>query len=162
MCLFKKKKKKFGRPEFLVGSIKEESPLRVCAGQVHFEDMVLNSQAVRPSLKNLLPLQHSNEVILSGISLNEFGVLRQLSGAQTSYENLECDKLDLHKVIIELIDKYGAKKFINIGPGHILMNPFRCDLALHDVQFLDSLEVDPMLSWFWSELSAHEPTAVAQ
>jgi hypothetical protein len=56
---------------------------------------------------------------------------------------------------------YGVRRFVNFGPGNLLFSNLEGDLRLADIQVLESIDLDPMLSWFWQGLR-HRELALAQ
>ena len=43
-------------------------------------------------------------------------------------------------------------KVINIGPGNLLISRTHEDLILEQITIVESIDIDPMLSWFWPSL----------
>lgn len=132
----------FRRPQYLIGSTNGDSPLHVAVGKISFEEMVHNSMA----LSSPRPLVIADQPLLAGISLTEYGVYRL---GEQGVEDVEVDRMDINKLVQRMIDDHNVQKFINIGPGNLLLNEIHQQLALSEVQILESIDLDPMLSWFW-------------
>ena len=144
------------RPEFLVGPQNGDAPLLVAAGVTPFDEMVRTSQALtvlRPSA----PVQLAQTPVLSGVSLTEYAAYRWTIDADGgSYQLTDSPAMELPKVIRRLIDEHDVKQFVNIGPGNLLLNRFEPEYELLDLQVLESIDLDPMLNWFWPQMREHE------
>ena len=143
------------QPQFLIGNFNGDSALKVAAGIMSFEQMVLKSAAV-VSVNSEIKVDIIEEPtleapVLSGISLTEFAAYRMIPG-QEVFNRMDVEKMDVLKIVRELIEDYDLKKIVNIGPGNSLVSRSTDDLILEDVQILESIDLDPMLSWFWSNL----------
>jgi hypothetical protein len=97
---------------------------------------------------------------LSGMSLSEFkAYVRTEDGGLA--EN-QAPSMDLKKLVGEVVEHGLALRFVNIGPAAAL-RPQDYDEAavksgVDEVTVIDSIELDPMLSWFWKEV---RPLALA-
>ena len=61
-----------------------------------------------------------------------------------------CDGvMDLKRIIASLHEEQRVNRFINIGPAYSLREADYKTLGTDDIETLDSIELDPMLSWFW-------------
>jgi hypothetical protein len=138
--------------EFVVGAVNGDSPLQVALGQITFFDMVAESSALTGvgskartggSLGLELP-------ILSGVQLAEYGIFCKTENG--SYERLNLPTVDVEKMIAELVEQQNVDKLVLVGPGNSLFGKRILDLTSRDVQVLESIDLDPMLSWFWSNL----------
>ncbi|MCB0392554.1 MAG: hypothetical protein KDD58_14795 [Bdellovibrionales bacterium] len=141
--------RQFGRPEYVIGTTNGDSPLHVCLGLTHFEDMILDSQVARPVIP--IPILNNNQTFLTGVSLAETGVFKHNSETG-KYVRIEEEKNDISKIISYLIEDCQVKKLVNIGPGSSSLEPLQPDLLLKDIQIVESIDTDPMLSWFWTEM----------
>ena len=141
---------RFGRPDFVVGSVNADSPLKVCVAEVTLEDMILESPVLKPSADNKEKSPHALTV-LTGISLAELGLYKQ-GDKSGIYEPMKMEKLDLGKILNYLIEEGQVKKLINVGPGMTDLDPLQHNLSMRDLQIIESIDADPMLSWFWTEM----------
>jgi len=97
---------------------------------------------------------------LSGMSLSEFkAYVRTEDGGLA--EN-QAPSMDLKKLVGEVVEHALALRFVNIGPAAAL-RPQDYDEAavkygVDEVTVIDSIDLDPMLSWFWKEV---RPLALA-
>ncbi len=156
--LFDRYVKNQRRPDFMIGNSNGDAAMLVCAGLMTFEDMVRGSQAVdvlRP--QNVIPLgaPTSTEMVLraapllAGLSLSEF---RSLEAVQTetglSYAPCGEGAMDIKKIVSVLNTERGVERFVNIGPAAAVRGS-EYKAINEDIESLDSIELDPMLGWFW-------------
>ncbi len=148
--LYDRYRKRNKQPDILIGCVNGDSPLKVCLGDMTFAEMVLESNAVKV-MSPVVPLfAEGSSPVLSGICLTEFAVFKV---TEDDKSKVEADKMDIKKILDHIIDGHGAKKLVNIGPGSSLIEPHRSDLSMRDIQLLESIELDPMLNWFWTGMS---------
>lgn len=139
--------------EFVVGAVNGDSPLRVAIGDMTFYDMVASSSALagHSTRAGLTPILGGELPILSGMQLAEYGVFKK-DLARGGYQSISMDLREVDKLIFSLVDEFEVKKIVMIGPGSNLFGKSTLDLSDRDVQVLESIDLDPMLSWFWSRL----------
>jgi len=146
------------RPEFLVGPQNGDAPLLVAAGLMSFDEMVRSSQALKV-LRPTAPVQLAPQTpVLSGVSLTEYAAYQWTTDGNSggTYQMVDAPAMELPKVIRRLIDDHEVKQFINIGPGNLLLNRLEPEYELMDLQVLESIDLDPMLNWFWPQMREHE------
>ena len=56
-------------------------------------------------------------------------------------------------MIVDLIEGEELRSLIMVGPGNSVFGKRILDLTDAEVQVLESIDLDPMLSWFWSNVS---------
>jgi hypothetical protein len=146
------------RPEFMIGNSNGDSAMMVCAGLQSFDEMVRASQAAdtAPAVSptNLLPMSGIFAApLLAGLSLTEF---RAAEAVQTEnglvYMLLPEASMEIKKVAQTLHQDRGVNRFISIGPAGALRLADYKDLGTDEVESLDSIELDPMLGWFWKSV----------
>ena len=143
--------RRFGRPDYIVGSINGDTPLHVCIGEMPFEELILESAFAKPVAPVKELFNNVENTVLTGISLSEM-VAFQCNESSGKYEKVSEGKQELSKILSHLIEDCHVKKLINVGPGITALEPFHGDLALKDIQIVESIDADPMLSWFWAEM----------
>lgn len=186
-------------PEVLLGAANGDSALLVCAGQMTFEQMVLQSpalQTLQPRLiavngqptgetaaqtstgSGLLPVpgmqvplapipalvagdsqavqmsQAGELPSLSGLSLTEFrAFMRNEDG---TFAELGQSTMDLKKLISEIVEHQGVLRYINIGPAQTVQpleySQIADETGADEVTVIDSIDLDPMLNWFWKQM----------
>ncbi len=55
-------------------------------------------------------------------------------------------------MVVELVENHDVEKLIMVGPGHSIFGRGMRELTERDVQVCESIDLDPMLTWFWSNL----------
>ena len=132
---------KFGKPKFLLGDINGDSPLNVVIEKASFVAL-FQKDAAEPNLV----VSINSEPLLSGVKMS----LHQLFelGKENFSEAGEA-KNELSLLVKELIEEHQIKQIIDIGPGSGWVKARTFDHSLYDVQILESIDMDPMLSWFW-------------
>lgn len=149
--LFDRYLKSHAAPEFVVGVINGDSALKFAAGHVTFFDMVAESTAVTGVAPTARVLPMGGDVpMLSGVHLAEYAIFQRT--AEGTYQRLNLESRELEKMVLDLVDKQGIKRVVTVGPGNSAFSSRTHDLASRDVQMLESIDLDPMLSWFWQNL----------
>lgn len=144
-------------PRFLVGNSNGDSAMKVAAGLMTFEELVLSSSASKVNRAGMA-LHLTDAPLLAGVSLTEYGVLenKYIEGDSSFASFNTLKNMDVTKIVESLIEDHGVKKIVNIGPGGILLQHSIGELSLRDVQILESVDLDPLLSWFWPSLKDNQ------
>ncbi|MGE4132456.1 MAG: hypothetical protein AB7F86_12510 [Bdellovibrionales bacterium] len=145
--------KNYRLPEFIVGAINGDSPLKVAAGQMTFAQMIEQSPCVsNQATRSLKPIPGSGleMPVLAGIQLVEYGIVRR---SEQGYVPVDVKNKDIEKMVVEIVEGHDLERLVVIGPGHSIFGRKMRDLTARDVQVLESIELDPMLTWFWSLLN---------
>jgi len=143
--LYDRLKKMGHHPRYFFGSINGDSALRVAVGEISFMDLILNSSALAPSKSANITL--SSLPVLAGISLSEFGCYEDTGkGVQKTIEI----EMDMRRLIQSGILKFNIERIVIVGPGDNLVRPLVAGRS--KVKVLDSVEMDPFLSWFWTQI----------
>lgn len=147
-------------PDYLVGCSNGDSAMLVAAGKISFEDMIKNSRAIstlRPA-EQVQPLAVHPVPLLSGLSLTEYGAFEAKTNDQGAriYEPLKDTSMELKKIISTLHTDKGVTLFVNVGPASLLQTSDYRTVGTGDLEALDSIELDPMLTWFWRDLESYK------
>jgi len=156
-------KRLFRNPQYLIGSINNDSAMLVATGTITFQELISQSQAcamVRP----LAPLQlapTAQNTILNGRQLPKYQAFKL---GEEKFMEAGQSYLSLINTIRQLTDHEGIQKVIHIGPGAIEKTQIANAFDSRDLQIVESIDVDPMLGWFWSNLRKqallHDESAV--
>ena len=170
--LFDRYMKTNRRPEFMVGAATGDSAMNVCAGLSTFGDMVIASQAIGtlelaieraavvvPLFAPLAAVEAA-PLVEGRSSVTEYRALQLqsavcASGAEVCYATVRAEEhsevaTDIKKLVTTLYHELGATRFVSVGPGAAMgSQDFELALGSEEVESLDSIEIDPMLSWFW-------------
>jgi hypothetical protein len=138
--------------EFMLGAVNGDSPLRVALGEISFREMIEESPALLgySARASVTSISGGELPVLAGMQLMEYGVYRR--GVDGSFKALTMDLREIDKLIVFLVEEYDVRKIVMVGPGSALPGRKTLDLSDRDVQILESIDLDPMLSWFWSNL----------
>lgn len=163
--LFDRLMKTQRKPDFLIGNSNGDSAMLVCAGFQTFEEMVSRSPALdtlKPSEK-VIVMGAEPAPLLAGISLTEYQALgaRPSADGKTEYVSVRDGLMDVKKVVSCLYNEHGVTRFINIGPAGVLRGSDYQSLGNDEIESLDSIELDPMLGWFWRNMRP-QSSALAQ
>jgi hypothetical protein len=126
-----------------------------------------------PGFDDGIILPESTTTTLAGMSLTEYRAV-ELRSARVPSENVGSVEatsaytivettdsiMDLKKLLQHLYNESGVTRFISVGPSSGMRWSDFAAMGAEDVEALDSIELDPMLSWFWA--SVRPPMAVAQ
>jgi hypothetical protein len=139
-------------PEFVVGAINGDSPMKVAMGQMTFFELVSESLAANGSRpRGAQPVASALDLpILAGVQLVEYAVF--VLSPEGGYARKETDIRELERMIVDLVDQHEVNKLVMVGPGSSVSGKKVLDLTSRDVQVLESIDLDPMLSWFWTKL----------
>lgn len=158
--------KLFGCPDYLVGQISGYSALRVAAGQLSFESFVLQSLGYQNLKRGPLSVV-SEETFLAGVPRSEYGVFEKLPEIQSlfglnttrqakAFESSSAfastpvtTSKSLDDVMMTLVEELRIEKLISVGPGALQLNQDQIDWSLRELQILESIDLDPLLTWFW-------------
>lgn len=144
--------KHFKAPQYLVGNLNGDSAMQVASGELNFEDMILNSSATRLNRAGMT-LHLTDAPLLAGVSLTEYGTIKLGNGSPSEKVDRLC-RMDIEKIVEKLIEDEAVQKFVNIGPGNTLLQ--NSEFSMRDVQILESVDLDPLLSWFWTSLKENQ------
>jgi hypothetical protein len=146
--LFDRYLKRQGTPDFLIGDIKGDSAALCCSGFLTFDDLVRRSRAFVESAA--VPVAAVGEPLLAGISLSELAVFGRDPETGMAHR-LERSAASVTEAMRLLVDEFEVRRFVNIGPGSVF-ETLRRDYSMEDLQFIESVDLDPMLNWFWTDI----------
>ncbi len=140
-------------PEFIVGASNGDSPLKVAIGKLPFADLVrtspsLTNQATRV-IKPVTGVPGLELPVLTGIQLVEYAIYQRAEGG---YNQVQSDAREVERMVVELVESHDVERLIMVGPGHSIFGRKMRELTDRDVQVLESIDLDPMLYWFWTNL----------
>ena len=165
--LFDRLMKTQGRkPDYMIGNSNGDSAMLVCSDLLSFHDLVANSEALvtlRPSEK-VTVLGIEPMPLLAGISLTEYRAIgaHHEEGGLIRYVPVRDGMMELKKMVASLHEELAVTRFINVGPASALRSLDYNMMGSDDIESLDSIELDPMLSWFWRGMRAQSTSALAQ
>jgi hypothetical protein len=137
-------------PEFVLGAINGDAPMKVAMGKQSFFDLVAESPAVGGKPEPKLKIVPGELPILSGVQLTEYALYKRSYNGE--FERIAVDMREAERMVVEMVDNHDVNQLIMVGPGNSVFGRRVMDLTARDVQVLESIDLDPMLSWFWSNL----------
>jgi len=137
-------------PEYVIGTVNGDSPLKVALKQISFVEMVAESEALP---KERLQIVKNDGSLLAGVRLEEYVVYQKTS--DDKYKRLEFETRDVRKMVEGLIAEQDVKQLVFVGPG-----TWNTQLPL-SAEITESIDLDPALSWFWGNLREAGKLAVA-
>lgn len=141
--------KNFRQPQVIVGNIENESAALVAAGKISLKEMIERSQACC-TMRPMAPLFVASDLVLKGHSLPRFQAFRsQREGAKVQYVAVSDPRMNLNEVIERVLESGEIQKIVHVGPG-MLDKSSLINFEMRDIQLLESIDLDPMLGWFWS------------
>jgi hypothetical protein len=154
------------RPEFMIGNSNGDSALMVCSGQQTFSEMIRTSPALasiraisedRLADRVVVPFVAEPAPLLTGLSLTEYRAMAAQTSGQTvngtfEYGPIGASAMDIKRVASALFHEEGLNRFINIGPVAAIRKSDFEKMAPEQIETLDSIDLDPMLGWFWSSV----------
>ncbi len=172
--LYDRLKRQSREPDFLVGDCRNDSALKVISGTISFFDLIVSSRAagiVHPihTAKKASGLGKTEGLSLlqggaspSGLSGAELGLPvlngqtfalyevleRRVVDGQNTYISMNVQDMDITKLVKALYDKHDVRQLVTVGPGQSRFN-FNSDGLLSDMKISESIDLDPLLNWFW-------------
>ena len=116
--------------------------LRVFAGNLSFGDLLRPLFSPEPCL---VPAGYAQSAGPKG----SFDILNVVKAElDFEFQTLDLESSSVEELAEILSTQYLISRIVNIGPEHRL-SPHAIDQALEHLQVLESIEIDPLLSWFW-------------
>ncbi len=100
-------------------------------------------------------IEPKNEISsLTHLNSNEFrSFMRNEDG---SFAEIGQVGMDLRKLISEVVEQHGVCRYINVGPAQAIPELEYHEIAdavgADEVTVIDSIDLDPMLNWFWKQM----------
>lgn len=140
-------------PEFVIGASNGDSSLKVAIGKMSFADLVKSSQSLtNQSTRPLKPVGTTSSLdlpVLAGIQLVEYAIYQR---CESGFKAVPAESKEVEKMVVEMVETHDVERLIMVGPGHSIFGRKMRELTDRDVQVLESIDLDPMLYWFWSNL----------
>ncbi len=160
--LFERYLKTSGYPQFLIGGQSMLSPIHLISGDYDLEKTVKIAYSSEYNNNEVVFLsQDREEQLVSGRSRflsyeafyvkKEISVGKNLKNTKYTFNDIGICEMKLDSVFRRLLEEQGLNQYVLIGPGATDLNyQWRQDLIFSDIEVIDSIDVDPMLGWFWT------------
>ncbi len=162
IALYERHVKSYHKPQFFVGSLCNASAIEYCLGLCFFEELIRSVW-----YQNLDQVETEADLFESQSKYQDIQKVHRLYNQKNNYYVYEFQKdemltVDSKKIdeaesyenlISKLIQEYGVKQIVNLAPTDVLLNPKTNPFSLEDIQVFNTLEIDPMLSWFYQKFA---------
>lgn len=159
--LYDRHVKNYEKPKYFVGSLSNLSAIEHCLGFSYIDEFVRSVwfQDLEGSENEIAKMSESKYQDIQLIQMmnrrpTQFYIYEfsQLSTEMSESKKIdEADSAD--KLIVRLIKKHDVKQIVNLGPADLLLDPVHNPFHLEDINIYNTIEIDPMLSWFYSRLA---------
>ncbi len=140
------------KPNFIVGNSNGDSALNVISGQQSFQEMIINNSSLNlEQAGSEVDTSNVTNLVLSGVSLEEYKVVSLDLEEERDLKKINEKQMDFQEIFKDLVCEKDVKRFINIGPSMPLVNESMRNNCFVELQLCDSIEMDPMLNWFWTD-----------
>ncbi len=140
----------FRSPECYIGNIQNDSALTVVCGRQSLAQFIMaNSGVELPNDDEM-----SNLALLNGQALPRYQTFqREIVDTEDNEHFIPvCDpEMKLLAAIEHAIDEKDVRKLIHVGPGQLERFIVEA-LEPRELQIVESIDVDPMLGWFWRDM----------
>ena len=133
--LFERMQRFHNNTHWLVGNMSGFTALKVLTGQLSFNDLVLGKEEKQAA-------QLTDTPLLVGVKLAEYKAYSRTESGLALVPGLE--GRNAQQLVQELMKKDADSVVINIGPGDVI-----CQGIEKSHRFVDLVDQDPMLAWFW-------------
>ncbi|MFK8139097.1 MAG: hypothetical protein AB8E15_12110 [Bdellovibrionales bacterium] len=154
LALYKRYLKYHPNADFILSINKPDNPIKTLTGEMRMGEFVINmalKEEEEAELDNIAFLDGDMPQLSKGISMPDYQVFRKNEEGNFILEDNE--KRSLMEILEELRDEESVKRFVNLGPGKSVSGTAMQDLQTKELNILESIDIDPMLSWFWSSVS---------
>lgn len=131
-------------PDFIIGTVNGDSPLRVALKQISFVEMVAESEAMP---KERLSIVSNDAPMLAGVRLEEYVVYQKTENG--GFKRLNFETRDVRKMVDSLITENQVSQLTFVGPGS-------WSTSTPNVEVAESIGLDPHLTWFWETLKSNK------
>lgn len=157
--LYERHLKSVHKHQYIVGPKNKDSALLIALGEMSVRDLVFSYFEKEQAKK--MPSSNSSTTQLMGESMTTYCAYKW-SEEKLSYEEVEMEETSEKAVYTKLAEDENVKRYINIGPGNEGLYQWYSDMAQRDFQYVESIDIDPMLNWFWQSLKEVEAVVAAQ
>lgn len=156
VALYERHIKRHGFPQFVLGNTKNESATLVAAGKISFEEMLAGSRALVNRENQAVLVEENALPNLRGQQLPQYQLF-QWKG--DFYESLVDSSSNFTVALKTIAEDFGIRQIVSIGPGAFRLPETEKTGLLQDLVCHESINMDPLLAWFWNELGPVTETA---
>jgi hypothetical protein len=187
--LYERFARKNKAPHILIGDTKCDPALLVCSGEMSLKDLVTQSRACslqRPlsalqmaplptlglqlngqslpryeiyaDFKELQPLVKTKKEVTTGkASMKNVGAIEE---ENLVFKSTGQSSLGIEGVLQLAFEQFGVREIIHVGPGAHRDGRSLTANVSEEMRWIDSIDLDPMLNWFWADIRKHENLAI--
>lgn len=153
IALYERHSKNFGKASHFLAVDKDDSPVQVISGKMRLGEFVINLAMKEEKVKAITEMPEAT-FLAKGISMPDFQLFTKsedpVAEDEPAYSlSNEGDKEALNSLLMKIRDEDNVKQFVNIGPGQSISGSAVNDLIDKELNIMESIDMDPMLSWFW-------------
>ncbi|MEM7646544.1 MAG: hypothetical protein AAF203_06530 [Pseudomonadota bacterium] len=130
------------RPEILVGPFNGCSAMLVCADRQSFGEFIAESEFFQDLAGTEKKMTH-----LSGLKIEKYGVL--CWNNEGAYEDYSFEAKEVSTIMQDLQQENLFQNCVLVGPHTQFRTEEFVDAGLNDIQMVNSIDMDPILSSFW-------------
>ncbi len=155
--LFDRFKRTQAFPDYFIAQANGEAACRVCAKINTVEDIVteqLRNTKDREEGKSQIPINEL-PVLTRGVTNSQFHIFKK--NVETgNYQYLNEEKFEIQSVLEYLHDEHQLTQLVVVGPGESISEQLEESFLRERIQVMESIEMDPLLSWFWQDIRRSE------
>jgi len=157
----------FRAPQYMVGNVQNDSALQVATGHQTLTQLIINSRAAQmsrpmsvlqpvPSMAPAAPVM--GLTLLNGQTLPQYQTFfkSKAETGETFYAPAHEAEMKMVRAMERAIDEFNVSKIIHVGPGQLDKSIVEA-LEPRELQIVESIDIDPMLGWFWREMRNAAP-----
>ncbi|MBT4762446.1 MAG: hypothetical protein HOO06_12160 [Bdellovibrionaceae bacterium] len=144
--------RKYDFPKFLLGDISCDQALLNCAGQLEFEKLI--KEYITQDTLQLVKHSEPGVISLTGDYLDEWACF-EFNQSRARFEPKKLGSTSLSGAVEELLEAKEVDKLVNIGPDS-LSPELKRQFEMNTINFVEALDEDPLLDWFWPSLAPLE------
>ena len=151
LALYDRTCKKMSKADFFMAPVAAESVAQILSGKLSLEEYIHG--LFMATEKKEVVLDDLSVFLHKGVAKTEFAIY---SKSAEVYLPLPGNSLMSNELVGRLRLDLNVNRFVNIGPIDQLASSNMEELLFQDVQVMDCISMDPMLSWFWSSFQDPE------
>jgi hypothetical protein len=162
LALYERHIKSYHKPHFFVGSLFNLSAIEHCLGFSYFDEFIRSVW-----FQDLEGSENEEVVFETQSKYQDIQKVHQLYNKKNNYYIYEFQQMDdtiteakkmdeadsCEKILSKLISKYEVKQVVNLAPSDMMLSPIANPFLLEDIQLFNTIEIDPMLSWFYQRFA---------
>ena len=133
---------------FFISESNGQMAAEVCARSKTLAEVIeglLQKEMDQPRNENAVP-QLTKGVTNKGYAFYE------MNEEDDTFQSTNLEIYDLGEALEIVNERYGIEELVIIGPGDTITEPISQHMVRDRMRMSESIELDPLLSWFWSDI----------